>query len=112
MKIIDLVQLLEGYDPDTEVRLMSQANWPFEYDITGIWTNAPAPDACNECGLTKKQHPTADPYDFDAHDYEEYDTFTPHGNEDRGYTEIVYIVEGTQLGYGDKAAWEEVERPY
>jgi len=63
---------------DAEVRLMTQQNWPFENNIVGVTTSREIRDAEHE------------------------DDFDPQGDED----EAVYIVEGRQLGYGTKAAWD------
>lgn len=70
MTIDELIALLSDYRDelggDTEVRLLNQPAWPFEYSICGL---APSDD-----------HP------------------------------VLYIVEGDQLGYGDKRGWEEARR--
>ena len=63
---------------DAEVRLMTQSNWPFENDIVGVTTSREIRDAEHE------------------------DDFDPQGDAD----EVAYIVEGQQLGYGTKAAWD------
>lgn len=36
MNVRELIEELEQYDDDTEVRLMSQPSWPFEYGIEGV----------------------------------------------------------------------------
>ena len=61
---------------DCEVRLMTQQNWPFENAITGLVSGAEINES-NE--------------DDDA------------CVEDDA---VVYIVEGTQLKYGSKRAWD------
>lgn len=110
MKVHELIEHLETYPDDAEVRLMTQAHYPFEYDIQGTWESAPQPDACGECGLTEAEHPKDDSgimLGADGHELEPYgDGWLPSGG-----VEAVYIVEGEQLGYGTKAAWDEVERP-
>lgn len=77
MTIDELIQLLSDYrdefSGDTEVRLVNQPAWPFEYSI---------------CGLTSGQE--INDLDGDA------------ANDDA----VVYIVEGDQIGYGSKQAWE------
>ena len=82
MTIDELIERLEEYRDalggDTEVRLMTQQNWPFENGIAGLASGAEIND----------------PDDADSDD-EDVD-------EDR----VVYIVEGQQLGYGSKRAWE------
>ena len=76
----EIIEILEGFPPDTEVRLMTQSNWPFEYSIRGVCTNQEL-DQCKERTEEEESVPFEDP-------------------------PIVYIVEGTQLGYGDKNAWD------
>ena len=82
MTIDELIARLEDcrdeLGGDAEVRLMTQSNWPFENDIVGITTSREIRDAEHE------------------------DDFDPQGDVD----EAVYIVEGQQLGYGTKAAWD------
>ena len=36
MKVSELIELLEDQDPDAEVLLMTQENWPFENAIEGV----------------------------------------------------------------------------
>jgi hypothetical protein len=80
MTLNELIERLEEYrdlhGEDCEVRLMTQQNWPFENAITGLVSGAEINDTDDE-------------------DDEDVDTDA-----------VVYIVEGTQLGYGSKRAWE------
>ena len=80
MTLNELIERLEEYrdlhGDDCEVRLMTQQNWPFENTITGLVSG----QEINE---------TDDNDDSDV----EADA-------------VVYIVEGQQLGYGSKLAWE------
>ena len=103
--VSQLRELLEGLDDDAEVRLMNQASWPFEYSVLGTWTPSPQPDACRECGLTATAHIGMD--EDSEHAFEPYNDFTPEEAPEAG---VVYLVEGTQLAYGTKVAWDEVER--
>ena len=81
MTVDQLIEILSEYrdqhGPDAEVRLMTQENWPFENAIRGVTSGAEINGSDDECG------------DQDVTD----DT-------------IVYIVEGEQLCYGSKRAWE------
>jgi hypothetical protein len=85
MTIDELIARLEDYRDeiggDAEVRLMTQQNWPFENTI---------------CGLASG----AEINDFDEDDED--------GDDDDDATEdsVLYIVEGQQLGYGTKRAWD------
>ncbi len=107
MNVADLKSLLNNYPDDTEVRLMNQSSWPFEYSVLGVWESVPQPNACGSCGRTEEVHDSGD--DSVLHSFEPYDVdrFTPSG--EKADFEVVYLVEGTQLGYGTKLAWEEVE---
>jgi hypothetical protein len=76
-----LEELRSEYGDDAEVRLMTQQNWPFENSICRITTGADI-NASDE--------------DEDSEDSEDDDV---EGDN------VIYIVEGRQLGYGSKAAW-------
>lgn len=83
MTIDSLIDLLAEYrdefGPDAEVRLMTQQNWPFENRI---------------CGLTSG----AEMHESDVTDDDDED---PAENDN-----VVYIVEGGQICYGNRRAWE------
>ena len=80
MTLNELIERLEEYrdelGEDAEVRLMTQQNWPFENTITGLASSAEINGADDD------------------------------DDEDVEADAVVYIVEGTQLGYGSKRAWE------
>lgn len=84
MKVSELIELLEEQDPDAEVLVMSQENWPFECAIAGVATRDEILRA-----------------DADERD----DCLDPgaHRND-------VFIVEGEQLRYGSKTAWNVATR--
>jgi hypothetical protein len=87
MTVQDLIdQLTDLNAPDAEVRLMSQPSWPFEYSIRG---------------LTCKSEIQRASEDRD----EDEDEDQPEKEADE---EIIYLVEGAQLCYGNKAAWNLV----
>ena len=85
MTIDELIARLEDYRDeiggDAQVRLMTQQNWPFENSIYGLASGAEIND-----------------YDQDDED----------GGDDDDAAEdaVLFIVEGQQLGYGTKRAWE------
>ena len=85
MTIDELIARLEDYRDeiggDAEVRWMTQQNWPFENSIYGLASGAEIND-----------------YDEDDED----------GGDDDDAAEdaVLFIVEGQQLGYGTKRAWE------
>lgn len=82
MTLDTLIEILNDYREefggDTEVRLMTQQNWPFENRI---------------CGVTSGRDMN-EPGDDDDDDQEVADDNT------------IYIVEGSQICYGSKRAWE------
>jgi hypothetical protein len=93
------------------VRTMSQSGWPFEYVISGhISSDALAANEdhgypeCVECGgvqesrLPPKQY--RDEFAYDICRCEEFKKPLP----------VLYFVEGQQLGYGVKSAWDDQER--
>ncbi len=91
MKVQDLIELLENQDPNAEVYLMGQQNYPFEHRIYGVTARA----------------------DFT----EEDEGFEPDEGGDRWGAagaslpaSDVFIVEGGQSRYGNKAAWDAAER--
>lgn len=87
MTVDELIERLEEYREliggDTEVRLMTQQNWPFENSICGIVSGKEINDAADEDN--------------------------PSDDDDVDEDAIVYIVEGSQLGYGTKRAWEVLQ---
>lgn len=82
MTLGQLISLLEEYrdehGEDCEVRLMTQQNWPFENRIAGVTSGA----------------------EMNEGDDEDYD------DQDVAEDAMVYIVEGGQICYGSKRAWE------
>jgi hypothetical protein len=80
MTLNELIERLEEYrdlhGEDCEVRLMTQQNWPFENAITGLASGT---------------------------EINESDEDDDACVEDDA---VVYIVEGTQLKYGSKRAWD------
>ena len=86
MTLDTLIEILTDYRDelggDAEVRLMTQQQWPFENRI---------------CGVTSGQEMNDTSNDGDDDD---------PGDSDAAEDAVVYIVEGEQLGYGSKRAWE------
>jgi len=85
MTIDELVGRLEEYRDalggDTEVRLMTQQNWPFENEITGLASGEEINDAS------------------EGEDDE-------HNDDDVDEDAVVFIVEGEQRCYGSGRAWQ------
>lgn len=82
MTLDDLIERLNEYREtlggEAEVRLMTQQNWPFENTIAGLVS-------------LEEIHDSKDRTSEDR---------------DEEIEAIVYLCEGTQLGYGMKQAWE------
>ena len=81
MNLDTLIEILNDYREehggDVEVRLMTQQNWPFENSICGVTTG----QEMNDAGEDDDDQDVAD-------------------------ENIVYIVDGCQICYGSKRAWE------
>ena len=91
MKVNELIEILQGMDPDADVFVMSQESWPFECALAGV---------CQRSDFAEED-PEAEPL----------------GDRDRwGASEAqlpmsdVFLVEGSQVRYGSKAAWEAARR--
>ena len=84
MNLDTLIEILNDYREefggDAEVRLMTQQNWPFENRICGVTSGRDMNEADDE------------------------------GDDDQDVADenIVYIVEGGQICYGSKRAWENL----
>jgi len=85
MNLDTLIEILSDYRQevggDTEVRLMTQQNWPFENRIAGVTSGAEMNEAEED-----------DPHEF-------------ADDQDVAEERMVYIVEGGQICYGSKRAW-------
>ena len=85
MNLDTLIEILNDYREehggDAEVRLMTQQNWPFENRI---------------CGVTSGR---------DMNETDDEDTDDDE-DQDVAKDSTVYIVEGGQICYGSKRAWE------
>lgn len=93
MTVSELIELLEDCDPDAEVLLMSQPNWPFENTVAGVTVRSEIEDR-----------------DEDEADDEEEDEEAPRGPDDGTRANDVFILEGTQLRYGSRDAWAAAAR--
>lgn len=85
MTVRELISELEQYDGEAQVRLMIQQSWPFQNSVN--------------CVVSLE--------DVTEPDYgEDEDCEAPHDFYGPVPAGTVYIVEGSQLGYGYKSAWE------
>ena len=89
MKVSELIELLQDQDPDAEVMIMSQENWPFENAVAGVAVREEFVDDDEDCEDDEREEPR---YEKGA---------SPSD---------VFIVEGQQLRYGSKAAWRVASR--
>ncbi len=89
MTVAELIEALQDYDEEAEVRLMTQQNYPFENALQGVTDSEEIRHTCDhedcDCDLDECDDP-------DCPDCQEQDT-------------VVFLVEGNQLGYGNKNAW-------
>lgn len=99
MNVGDLLSLLEGLNEDTEVRIMSQPSWPFEYGISNT-VLASELDGFTPEDL-KRVHEDEDDEAAYNRDIRE-PVFVDRSGE---AADVLYLVEGTQLAYGTKDAW-------
>jgi len=85
MTVDELIERLTEYRDvlggDTEVRSMQQPSWPFEYSIDGLVSTEEMREGCDD---------------------DEGD-----GDDDSEAETKVFILEGTQLCYGSKSAWDQ-----
>ncbi len=95
IKARELIEYLEGFDGDTEVRIMQQPGWPFENAIEGFWHT-----------VSKADDDESESFEADRH-------FEPAGDyafepAKDGRT-VIYLLEGIQMAYGTADAWEQNE---
>jgi hypothetical protein len=92
MKVSELIELLEEQDPDAEVLLMMQQNWPFECSLAGV--------------TTREEMLRADRDEDRADDDDDEEPRFERGTAKND----VFLVEGEQLRYGSKTAWSVATR--
>jgi hypothetical protein len=89
MKVSELIELLEEQDPDAEVLVMMQENWPFECALAGV--------------TTREEMLRADREEREEDDDE------PRLENGTAKSDV-FLVEGQQLRYGSKTAWQVATR--
>jgi hypothetical protein len=92
MKVSELIEILEEQNPDAEVLVMSQESWPFEMGIHGVTTRDE---------ILRANSDGDDGDDADDDDEELADGLARSD---------VFLVEGRQLRYGSKTAWDVAAR--
>jgi hypothetical protein len=102
--------LADGISEQAEVRLMHQPSWPFEYSISGVCKRSDFQTAVDECGeLTGSLDEELEGLDGDERKQAEADELE-RIKRDENRKECVFLVEGRQLCYGHKEAWDAAQR--
>ena len=94
MKVSELIELLSDMDPDASVYVMGPKEYPFEYALSGIAAREDFVDYGDE-----------DP-DDDAGDGESRSLDRWSATDDQLPRTDVFILQGSQLRYGNRAAWD------
>ena len=93
MNVGELKAILEDLDGDIEVRIMTQRRWPFESDIHNL---------VQATDFLRDEDNTFIPYGYERTSQLEDRELSVQGGEP---SDVLYIVEGSQLGYGTTDAW-------
>ena len=96
MKVSELIELSEEQDPDAEVLVMSQPNWPFELGLAGV---------------TTREEMLRAERDEDDDDDDDDDKQEPRLERGTAKNDV-FLVEGEQLRYGSKTAWTSRRRAH
>lgn len=98
MTVGELKALLEGLDDEVEVRIATQPNYPFENSIAGLKVECPEQERIDEL-----EEALYGDKSLSAADKETVKSEIQDLKENS--TQIVYILEGQQLGYGKRDWW-------
>ncbi len=93
MTAAELIELLSGVDPDTEVRLAEQPRWPFEYEIEDVVEVRMGADLEENAALD------AAGAVLDSDDSTPEERAEANRTLDSASTSVLYIIEGQQLAY-------------
>jgi hypothetical protein len=97
MKVYELREILDDLDSEADVYIMSQESWPFENDVVGVITRGDI-----------SSHEVDE--DVEADEGVEAEPWTDHDRwaapESRLPATDVFLVEGRQLRYGSRGAWD------
>lgn len=105
--------LEDGADPESNVLLMSQPSWPFEYSIAGVTSR----EELLERNGDNDSDPDSDDDDDEGPEKEwgavgsgrsKPKSKRKRDTEREGAETDIFLVEGRQLRYGSKAAWDAV----
>jgi hypothetical protein len=86
MTVEDLMTILEDMDPEAEVVMVFQRNWPLEYSLGGVALRS----------------------DIDGED--DGDAPARQRRPEEGAPNDVILVEGSHQRYGNRDAWEVARR--
>ena len=119
MKVSELIERLEACEPDAEVFIMEQPNWPFEVSVVGVITR-------EEIHNSENEYDEDDEMPWDENDENGKENYNKEleakreefrqkpwkdrwgVNEHELPPEDVFILEGKQERYGIKSAWNNV----
>ena len=90
MNVSELIEILDECDPEATVLIMSQSAWPFENSVAGV---------CQRSDLVEEEEGEA----------EDEDQGRDISSEELPANDV-FLVEGTQLRYGSKRAWDVARR--
>jgi hypothetical protein len=96
MKVSELISRLEECDPEAEVRVMCQPNYPFENAIDGV---------------VRRDDFSSEECDCDRIGLQPHEEGCPAEDEEQTYEDglsgdDVFILEGRQERYGSRRAWD------
>ncbi|MGO8992056.1 MAG: hypothetical protein ACLQVI_01920 [Polyangiaceae bacterium] len=95
MKVRELIAMLEECEENAEVYIMSQPHWPFEHSVQGLVSRGEMSERDEDEEMDGEGEPAEGP---------PRDRWTAaEGELPRS---DVFLVEGSQLRYGSKAAWD------
>ena len=93
MTVQQLIEALSDFDPEAEVRLATQPNYPFEYEVSEVASLEDAPQVCEDCGSENVK------LSDDGKERACLDCESCQTGDDLANDKIVYLGEGRQLGY-------------
>lgn len=97
MTVQELLDLLEGVDPFTEVRIAYQPSYPMECSLGGVRLGSELPDSEREEAQSV----------LSAQPGEYTDEERAHARDivSSEKTEVVYLLEGQHVGYASRDLW-------
>jgi hypothetical protein len=98
MTVQELISILEEMEPDAEVVIVYQQNWPLESSLGGVALRADVESA----DLDEDEDHDGDTEPTDASERR-------RRREDAAPTDVI-LVEGSHLRYGNRDAWEVAHR--